>query len=50
MNTISNLDCIYRMANQATHWEFVTPYHEKRKVHFYVSRYGRFPLLLHKPV
>ena len=24
----------------ATHWELVTPYHEKRNVHFYVNRCG----------
>ena len=25
---------------QATHWELVTPYHEKRNIHFYVNRCG----------
>ena len=24
----------------ATHWELVTPYHEKRNIHFYVNRCG----------
>ena len=25
---------------RATHWELVTPYHEKRNIHFYVNRCG----------
>ena len=25
---------------EATHWELVTPYHEKRNIHFYVNRCG----------
>ena len=25
---------------RATHWELVTPYHERRNVHFYVNRCG----------
>lgn len=24
----------------ATHWELVTPYHEKRNIHFYINRCG----------
>lgn len=25
---------------EATHWELVTPYHEKRNIHFYVNKCG----------